>query len=669
MNYKTIGHNFCEEINLLLKNNHISASFVTGGGFAYDSIKYNNKNKIGDFDFMIIYENQTDVKKIIELLKTTNFNFEKKYIDLDLKLLFNGKIDIIRLSGVYNNIKSTINLVPKQLIKDICELKKEIIIKKISHSRNTSLFFAYGSDNSRITITFISPSFITEDGEDHYIHLDFSHIKQNGNIYLGILADAILKGFNINYDNIEFNKIRKQFIINIHNFFEENNIDSNNYLNLFANNIYFPEYLKEKLKNEFNQLGIIHGRKKSMISHLPIILSTDFNIDYKSKPFNFINNKELNMTFKEYILKMQNNEYDRQYLIDALGKFFGYILSSNTENKKCDEINILDKILVYGTNDLYLPNIKDYSKTSIIISIINDLKRNINELNYELFKNYIIICSKFLSMIQKQGIEIVLNQNNIDKGLFIDTIDNEKMDINIIKDRNSFNELGTYHNYTSKVMSDYTKKETEIISRNFGNKNGKVLDIMCGYGRIANQLKKAGYNDIVGIDFETYQFLGVEKDFIFIKDDFLTHNFTCNFDYAYSLYNSYKDKDELNKILNKIYLILKTNGILIFDCFNKQWRDSINADFYKELYVDDKYKLDIQRHYDINSANEQTIYRLYYKNQIIKEYDFNQNFFELNDITEIINKDNWEYIVGNSSDIETKTRNNSQKHILVMRKK
>ena len=65
MNYRNVGSNFCKEINLLLKDNNINASFVTGGGFAYDSIKYNNKNKIGDFDFMIIYENQKDIEKIL----------------------------------------------------------------------------------------------------------------------------------------------------------------------------------------------------------------------------------------------------------------------------------------------------------------------------------------------------------------------------------------------------------------------------------------------------------------------------------------------------------------------------------------------------------------------------------------------------------------------------
>ena len=217
-------------------------------------------------------------------------------------------------------------------------------------------------------------------------------------------------------------------------------------------------------------------------------------------------------------------------------------------------------------------------------------------------------------------------------------------------------------------MSNYTIKEIDFLSKIFSNKNGKILDIMCGYGRIANQLKKAGYNDIVGIDYESYQFIGNEKDFIYIKDDFLMHNFNYLFDYAYSLYNCYSNKEELSKMLNKIYLILRKNGIIVFDCFNKIWRESVDTNFYKELYVDEKYKLVIQRHYDIKSAKEQTVYKLYYKNQIIKEYDFNQMFFELNDILEIINRNFWDYDIGNSHDIKIKTRNNSQKHVLVMRK-
>ena len=204
MDYKKVGINFCNEINSLLEENEIKAAFVTGGGYAYDSIKYQQNGKSGDFDFMIVYDNVTDVNKILNLLNDTAFDFERKYLDLDKQLLSDKKIDIIRLSGNYDGIKSTINLVPKSLIERICNFEKELIIKKIAHNRNTSLFFAYGSDNSRITINFISPSFVTDDNEDHYIHLDFSHVEKNNNIYLNekdaiVILDMAKKYWKIIY--------------------------------------------------------------------------------------------------------------------------------------------------------------------------------------------------------------------------------------------------------------------------------------------------------------------------------------------------------------------------------------------------------------------------------------------------------------------------------------
>jgi len=219
MNYREKGIKFSNELNQLLSNSNLDVAFVTGGGFAYDSIKYANNKINGDFDFMIVYVDKEDVSRIIKLLEKSNFSFEDRYLSLDQELLNQNKIDIIRLSGNYLNIKSTINLVSKNMIERISNFESDIIINKVAHKRNTSLFFAYGSDNSRIITNFISPSFVTEDNEDYYIHLDFSHIEKNGNIYLGILADAILKGFNPNYDIINFKLLRERFIKNIHGFF------------------------------------------------------------------------------------------------------------------------------------------------------------------------------------------------------------------------------------------------------------------------------------------------------------------------------------------------------------------------------------------------------------------------------------------------------------------
>ena len=466
--------------------------------------------------------------------------------------------------------------------------------------------------------------------------------------------------------NIEFEKLRNKFIKNIHQFFEKNNINSNNYINLFANNTYFPEYLKQQLISEFNKYGVIEGKIIPQKEQLPIIFTIDFDINYKKEPFNFIRNKELKMNFHNYILLMQNNEYDRQYLIDAMGKFLGYLLSSEYGNKKFKDTNILEKIMVYGTNDLFLPDTKEYNISSIVSAIIKELISNKNIYNNEIIKNYLIICSKFLSIIESKEIESVISENKIDTTLFNNRLDESKMQINIIKSLNSFNDIGTYHNYTSKVMPKYTEMEANLLSNEFSNKNAKLLDIMCGYGRIANQLKKIGYNDITGIDIGDYNFLGVPKDFVFIKDNFLDYKFSDNYDYAYSLYNCYKDNEELYKTLKKTYSLLKENGKLVIDCFNKSWRDSIDKDFYKEIYIDENYKLIIRRDYDFKTGNELTVYELYRENIKIKDFTFVQKFFEIDDILDILDN-KWSYNLANSND--SQTRNNSQKHIMILRKK
>lgn len=665
MNYREKGQKFCEEINNLLSDNEFKMAFVPGGGFAYDSIKYAAGNTIGDYDFMIVYEEEKDLEKLLEILKKSNFDFDDKYIDLDLDLLLSKKIDIIRLSGKYLDVKSTINLVPLKLVKEIADFKSDLVIKKVAHSRNTSLFFAYGSDNSRIITNFISPSFITDDGEDHYIHLDFSHIEKNNNMYLGILSDAILKGFRNEYDSIDFKSVRKNYINKIHEFFAKNNIDSSCYINLFSNNNYFPEYLKDDLLEEFNEFGILSGKKENPKYLEPIIFSTEFDIDYKKNPFNFIKNKPFKTYFDEYIKQMQSNEYDRQYLLDALGKFFGYLLSTNFGNEKYNG-PILNKILVYGTNDLYLPDFQRYSLQSIIKTIIDDVKINKNKLNNELVRNYLIVCMKFYSMIINKPIENVLEEEKISNNIFNPQLDSE-MNIEIIKKLNSFNEVGTYHNYSSKVMPKYTVTESKFLESIFENKNAKILDVMCGYGRLANQLVKNGYNKITGIDSENYEFLGVNKDFIFINDEFLKYPFTEKYNYAYSLYNCYSSEKELMENITKTHTILDGNGLFIIDFFNKKWRDSIEPGFYKELYKDDKYKLIVTREYDKVTGKEITYYKLYYKDSVVNTWQFTQKFFEIDKIVDMLDLSKWNYSLYDSGDLETRT--NQQKYIMLLRKK
>ena len=524
----------------------------------------------------------------------------------------------------------------------------------------------FESPLSSANVSFISPSFITPDGEDHYIHLDFTHTEKNNNIYLGILADAILKGFNDNYDTIGFKELRSKFIDKIHEYFEKNNIDSTCFLNLFSNNNYFPDYLKENLIKEFNKRGEIKGRIDKPKTLEPIIFTTTFETNYKKDPFNFINNKEYNGPFNKYIKKMDSNEYDRQYLLDALGKFLGYLSSSESGSKEYKG-SILNKILVYGTNDLYLPNYNDFTKESIIKAICHDLKANKEDYNNELIRNYLIICLKFLEKLSNKQLDQVLEDENISKSIFNKELDTDKMDIDVIKGLKSFNEIGTYHNYTSKVMPKYTKEEGKFLSSIFPDKDKKVLDIMCGYGRLANELKQEGFRNITGIDSEKYEFLGIPKDFTFIKDDYLSHQFKDSYDYAYSLYNCYPEINDLMKVIGKTHSVLNENGLLVIDYFNKKWRDSVEQAFFKELYKDDKYRLIIKRDYNSKTGEEETYYELFYDNVLIKVIPFIQKFFTEEEVLDTLGTKEWDTTLYNSD--KEHTRTNAQKNIMILRKK
>ena len=82
--------------------------------------------------------------------------------------------------------------------------------------------------------------------------------------------------------------------------------------------------------------------------------------------------------------------------------------------------------------------------------------------------------------------------------------------------------------------------------------------------------------------------------------------------------------------------------------------------------LDENYKLIIRRDFDFKTGNELTVYELYRENIKIKDFTFVQKFFEIDDILDILDN-KWSYNLANSND--SQTRNNSQKHIMILRKK
>ena len=113
--------------------------------------------------------------------------------------------------------------------------------------------------------------------------------------------------------------------------------------------------------------------------------------------------------------------------------------------------------------------------------------------------------------------------------------------------------------------------------------------------------------------------------------------------------------------------VLNPNGELVIDCFNKKWRDSIDPFFEKVLYKDDNYKLVVNREYDKTKGQETTRYTLYYKNIIVKTYEFKQKFFSKDDVLSVVDSTRWDYELRDSSVLHSRT--NNQKHVMVLRRK
>lgn len=673
MRYKEAGKRFCEEINAFCESIKLRCALVIGGGYSYDSIKYvDDEVQNKDFDFMIVYENSNDIEIIISNLKyLTQFEFEEKYLVGDIGQVEDGKIDIIRLSGKYRLFKATINLVPFFLVKKIA-LLQEYNIRKIAHGRNTSLFFANSTNGNRITTIFFAPFFRTKDGELHYVHLDFTCKKEQGHLFLGILADAVLKGFSKQYDNIGFHDLRAKLIKNIYNYLLENGTENYQYEALFANWNYFSDSVKQILISEFYEINQIDNREIcSLLKQNPktyFLFERDFIAN--CSPFDFIYCKTLNSTLKQYILLMQNSEYTRQYLIDAWGKFlaavyYEYVMKSNEtfmNLKKYDWNKEVDKYVVYGVNDIYY-NANDALSCECLLYFLKWIFSEQVNLNYEF-----IICITNMTI---DFFDIILGINIVK---FNEFWDNQEIDfLNRISERKviheyaetkSFEEIAMLHNLHSKVMEKYTQEEVAFLSKYFVDKQEAILDVMCGAGRIANELRKLQYDNVYGIDQYDYKKLGVKKDFKFMKckiEDFFTN---LRFKYIVCLYNCYSSTEELRQLLEKIYELSKEDTVVIIDIFNKRWRENTDVIYHHVLETSKDYVVELTRKY--NSSIEKTIYNILKGDKIVKSYAFQQKFFDEADLQKVFSE-KWNFKLVNSKEVST--RNNNQKLIYILTKK
>lgn len=162
----------------------------------------------------------------------------------------------------------------------------------------------------------------------------------------------------------------------------------------------------------------------------------------------------------------------------------------------------------------------------------------------------------------------------------------------------NFFEFNMVKDYNSKKMKQITDKEVSFLKKYIDDKNSNILDIMCGYGRLANEMYDFGYKKINGIDLHNFEFIGEIKKFKFFNENFFNWSSNEKYKYCYSLYNSYGNLEDFLKVINRSSSIVENGGLLIIDIFNKKWRDSLSRCTYRIIYENAIEKVELFRFYD-----------------------------------------------------------------------
>ncbi len=144
--------------------------------------------------------------------------------------------------------------------------------------------------------------------------------------------------------------------------------------------------------------------------------------------------------------------------------------------------------------------------------------------------------------------------------------------------RDYFDEL-YYRIYTSWLSEDRNRVEAEFISRALNVKPGAtLLDVGCGYARIAVYLAKMGFY-VVCVDISDYLMekarervkeFSVEDRVEIVKMDMRKMGFKEEFDGVYNFFTTfgYFSDEENEKVLEDMVKALKPGSRLLIDVFN-----------------------------------------------------------------------------------------------------
>ena len=123
-----------------------------------------------------------------------------------------------------------------------------------------------------------------------------------------------------------------------------------------------------------------------------------------------------------------------------------------------------------------------------------------------------------------------------------------------------------------------TKFEVDFIQKVLNlSKDDLILDLGCGFGRIATPLAKKNFN-IIGVDMSdillSYARRHTNKKAEFISGDMRNLDFKELFDKGFNAFSSFgyfKTRSEDNMVLKSISRSLKSHGLFLFDLPNKDF--------------------------------------------------------------------------------------------------
>lgn len=206
--------------------------------------------------------------------------------------------------------------------------------------------------------------------------------------------------------------------------------------------------------------------------------------------------------------------------------------------------------------------------------------------------------------------------------------------------------FGKYYEEADNSIRGYNENDLEFRTLNEIkgilqllnlDKNTKILDAPCGYGRHSTQLANLGY-DVTGLDINDYN--KTERNFVFIKEDLRKYSRQDYFDAVINMFYSfgffYEETDNL-RVLKNFYLSLKKGGKVLIHThiFKERY-------FYKNLKtseirdLNNGKKLFLKRFYNNLSEREEGVWEIYDNSELTNSAGYSMRIYSKNEYVELL---------------------------------